>query len=390
MNRYVINGAVDSTGWGDLPTRNALEFHRRMPGYRRTPLHRLDRLADQLEAGRVWLKDESERLELPAFKVLGASWAVYRLISELLGHEPEGWGTVDDLREVAAPLKPLRLVTATDGNHGRGVARVAKWLGFEAEVFMPRGSVEARIRAIEGEGARVTIVDGPYDEAVRHAAGLQGERTYLMQDNSWPGYEKIPAWIIEGYSTLMREIEESLAENGAQAPKLVIVPIGNGSLAVAVVAHWRRQGLESPPKILGVEPVSAACALASLEAGESVDVSGESGTIMAGLNCGTLASLAWPVIRRGIDACLAIEDEWSRKAVSQLMRYGVASGESGAAATAALIALVQDRDLAGLREELEVNKNSRVLVFSTEGITDPVSYAEIVGQTGMNFRGLKP
>src|SRR5829696_10108593 len=206
---FVRPGARD---WRcEPPPVAARRFHVDLPGYRPTPLVDLPALAEELGVGRVLVKDESSRLGLPAFKVLGASWAVYRALEERL---PEGafedWETVGELKERLEPLRPLDLVAATDGNHGRALARVARLLGLGAKIFVPEGMAAARREAIAGEGAEVIVVKGTYDEAVERSAAEEGERGLVISDMSWPGYEQIPSWVIEGYSTMLWEIDDEL------------------------------------------------------------------------------------------------------------------------------------------------------------------------------------
>lgn len=359
-----------------------MEFHKRLPDYFRTPLIRLPDLARQFGVGEILLKDESRRLGLPAFKILGASWAIWRTLVEYFGCELSSWNSPDELRAQLELLKPLKLVAATDGNHGRGVAMMAKILGFEAHIFVPAGTVEARIRGIESEGAEVTVVRGTYDDAVARASEEQSEGTFLIQDTSWEGYEQVNRWIIEGYSTIFREIEDALEENGIPGPDLVLVQIGVGSLAASVVAHYRRRDIDNAPRIVGVEPLNAACALAAMEAGRVVTLPGIQDSIMAGLNCGTLATVAWPIIRDGIDCFLAIGDDWSRRAMRALAREGVSTSESGAAGLAGLMALMNYPQAESCRQYLNISGKTRILLILTEGVTDPTAYHRIM----KNFR----
>ncbi len=376
--RALLNELVDRSWVGISPGRAPLGFHRRLPGYQPTPLHHLSNLGQRPDAGEILVKDESARLGLPAFKILGASWATYREVCRRLEEEPQ-WSSVEELREHLRPLLPLRLVTATDGNHGRGVARVAKLFGCDAWVAVPAGTVESRIAGIESEGATVHVVDGSYDDAVAVAAEAQDERTLLIQDTSWPGYEDIPAWVIEGYSTMLHEIDDALTEASEPGPDLVVVQIGVGSLAAAVVTHYRRLDCTPRPRIVAVEPTSAACGLAACENDRIVTVPGPHQSIMAGMNCGTLASVAWPILRAGIDCFVAIDDDRAREAMGELAAYGIVSGESGAAGLGALLELSDKSASAELRQHLGVNQTTRVLVISTEGATDPIAYEQIVG-----------
>ncbi|MFJ9243474.1 diaminopropionate ammonia-lyase [Streptomyces sp. NPDC101776] len=334
------------------PSADVRDFHAGLPGYAPTALTELPFLARELGVGRVFVKDESARLGLPAFKALGASWAIHRV----LARRPAGGG-------------PVRLVTATDGNHGRAVARMARLFGQRAQVFVPRGVHPAAVTAIEDEGADVVLVPGPYDEAVRRAADAAagGPDSVLVQDTAWPGYERIPGWIVEGYSTLFAETDEQLRAAGVEAPGLVVVPAGVGSLAQAAVAHYRSRGPESAPAaLMTVEPDTAACVLASLARGEPVSVP-TGATTMAGLNCGTVSSLAWPYLRQGLDAAVAVTDAESADAARGLAAAGVSSGPCGAASSAGARAALTGDGAAVRRRALDVGPASAVVLLSTEG-----------------------
>jgi diaminopropionate ammonia-lyase len=320
------------------PPDGPLAFHRTLPGYAPTPLVDAPAAAAALGVGRVLVKDESSRLGLPSFKVLGASWATYRA---LCGPE-------------AVPLQALRerlggrpmLTCATDGNHGRAVARMARLLGLPARVHVPAAMVPARREAIAGEGAELVVVDGTYDDAVERAAALAGPDTLVIQDTAWPGYEDIPRWVVDGYATIGAEIDAE--------PDVVAVQIGVGSFAAAMVRRF------AAARVIAVEPVAAACALASIEAGEPVTVPGPHATTMAGLAAGRLSSIAWPILARGIEAFAAVADDRALEAVRVLERDGVIAGESGAAALAGLLAF---------RDDLGLAADATVLVVNTEGRT---------------------
>lgn len=366
----------------DPPTRAPLDFHRRLPGYTPTPLVDVPLLAARLGVGRVWVKDEAQRLGLPAFKILGAAWAVYRLICQRLGSAIRPWATIDELRAQIAPLGALTLVTATDGNHGRGVARVAAWLGWAAQVYVPRGTVAARIEAIESEGGRVVIVDGNYDEAVARAAADADTRHLLIADTGPLDTDPVPAWVIDGYSTLFWEIDDGLASAGQPWPDVVAVQVGVGALAAAAVRHFRAPALHraAQPRLIGVEPQHAACVLASIEAGRPITLAGQQDSIMAGLNCGTPSPAAWPLISRGLDLLVAVEDDSAKRAMRVLAEADIVAGESGAAGLAGLLDLLTGSESAEPRRTLGVGPSTQVLLLSTEGATDPTAYAQIVGR----------
>jgi len=358
------------------PTRAALAFHRRLPGYAPTPLLDVPELADALGVGAVLVKDESSRLGLPAFKIAGASWAVYRALEAHRG----AFAPWTRMEELAAQLagSELVLVAATDGNHGRAVARMAKLLGLAARIFVPDDMVRARREAIAGEGAEVVVVEGSYDDAVRRSAREADRRHVVVSDTSWPGYEAIPAAVVDGYSTLLWEIDDALAARGEPGLDIVLVQVGVGAFAAAVTRHYRRPRLAAPPRIVAVEPTGAACLLASMRAGRLVTLPHPPHSIMSGLNCGTPSMIAWPVLRSGVDVFCAIDDEAAREGMRALARVGIEAGEcSGADVGAALELLGPGADPA-LRERLGAGPDARVLLFLTEGVTDPDAYGAIV------------
>ncbi|MGH8824774.1 MAG: pyridoxal-phosphate dependent enzyme [Jiangellaceae bacterium] len=329
-----------SRTWTASTARSAaLEFHRSLPGYEATPLVELPELAVELGVGRVLVKDESSRLGLPAFKVLGASWACHQVLRRHPGAE---------------------LVTATDGNHGRAVARMARHFGVGATVFVPHVMLPETADRIAAEGARLVRLEVGYDEAVRAAAAYAAESAdrALVQDTAWDGYTGVPAWIVEGYDTLAQEVDEQLSGT----PDLVAVPVGVGSLAESVVRHYRRPDALHP-SVLSVEPDTAACVLGSLITDEPVTVPTGS-TVMAGLNCGTVSSSAWPVLRDGCDAAVCVSDEDALRAVADLAVLRVSSGPSGAATLAGVRAALSTPER---REALGVSEGSVVVLLSTEG-----------------------
>ncbi len=340
-------------------------FHRRLPGYDVTPLVSAPGLAAELGLADVWVKNESSRLGLPSFKILGASWAVSRLLTERLGTEPT-FSTLDELRAALAPLGALTLVAATDGNHGRAVARMARLLGYSCRILVPAGTAAARIEGIESEGASVAVVDGTYDDAVAASARLAADDVLVVSDTSWDGYVDVPARVIEGYATIFAEVDEQL--DGA-AIDLVVVPMGVGALTAAVVARY-----SASATIVAVEPLSAACGLASARAGAPAYVPGPHDSIMAGLNCGTVSLIAWPAVQAGVDVFVAVADAAAEQAMRDLAALGVVAGETGAASLAGLRALVEHADAAGVDVA-----GRHALVLCTEGATDPESYERIVG-----------
>jgi diaminopropionate ammonia-lyase len=358
------------------PTRAPLEFHRKLPGYAPTPLQSVPPLARRLGVGEVWVKNESARLGLPSFKILGASWGVYRALESRFGPFAE-WDRVEDLAAQLRAHAPLELVAATDGNHGRAVARMARLLGLGAHIFVPAGTATSRIAAIEDEGAVCEVVSGTYDDAVARSAEAESERRLVISDTSWPGYDQVPRWVIEGYATIFWEIDDDPGE-GHRLPELVVVQIGVGALAAAAARHYRRRDVPSRVALLGVEPSSAACLLATARAGTPVVVPGPHDSIMAGLNCGAPSLVAWPIIARRFDALVTIEDDAARAAMRALARAGIESGETGAAGVGALLAILERKQSSEIAEHLRIGNSTRVLCISTEGATDPEAYRRIV------------
>jgi diaminopropionate ammonia-lyase len=312
-------------------------------------------VAAELGVGRVFVKDESARMGLAAFKVLGASWAVHQVLSR---------------RDAAGPVT---LVAATDGNHGRALAWMARLLGQRAHVFVPSGVHPTAVAAITAEGAQVTEITGTYDDAVRLAAKAARELdAELVQDAGWPGYEEVPGWIVDGYSTLFAEVDEQLAAAGAAGtageagPALVAIPAGVGSLAQAAIIHYRSRPGSGVTSLLTVEPGSAAGVLASLVRGELGTVAtGE--TIMSGLNCGTPSRLAWPYLRDGIDAAVAVANSEAAVATRDLAGYGIPAGPCGGAALAGVRAALTGEGAQERRAALAVDSGGTVVLLSTEG-----------------------
>ena len=376
--KVYVNPRASLTLDGEFPSQEAFAFHKKLPGYHQSPLIDAPSIAATLGVGKVWVKDESSRFGLPAFKFLGASWAVYRALLKQIGGTIEPWNTFEDLKIRFASLKPLTLVAATDGNHGRAVARMAKLLGFDAHILVPQEMTQARIDAIKSEGADVTVIHGSYDEAVAESAKLATGKSLVISDTAWEGYTEVPRWIMEGYTTILRELDEQLAAKGDTRVDVATAQMGVGGLATAVVWHYRRPELIDKPKIVGVEPIVADCVLESAQAGHIVETPGPHNSIMAGLCCGIPSLVAWPIISRGIDVFVAIDDEWARKSMRELARAGVVSGETGSAGLAGLLALMETDKAGGYRQTLGLTPDTHVVIISTEGATDPEAYKRIV------------
>jgi diaminopropionate ammonia-lyase family len=351
-------------------------FHQSLPNYSPSPLVPLPELAAELGIRAVFVKDESNRFGLPSFKVLGASWGCFRAVAQQLGLP-----STASLNEVSTGAKAssITLVAATEGNHGRAVAFMARLLGIDAQIFAPR-SMDERTRAfIAGEGARVIVSPGYYDQAVREASDRASELpgALLIQDTAFEGYESVPAWIVEGYSTMMNEAEQQLGQLGL-TPSVMVTPVGVGSLAHAVVRHCKSR--KKPLSVVAVEPDSAPCLSNSLQAGKSITVE-TSSTIMDGMNCGTVSTTAWPDLQRLVDACVTVSSCESHEAVRFLTSKSVTAGPCGGASLAALRRLATEPNGSSL-----VHKDSVVVLLSTEGKREyvtprDVSVEDVVGLT---------
>jgi len=356
----------------------ARAFHRALPGYQPTPLVPLPALAQALGVGQVWIKDESHRFGLNAFKALGASYAIYRFLKSRAGGAELAPASFLS-PQAMAQRPPVTFTTATDGNHGRAVAWTASKLGQKAVIYVPRNTVKARIDALRGEGAEVVVVDGTYDDTVRRAAADAARHgRQVISDTAYEGYTEIPGWIMEGYGTLFEEIDEQFP--AGQKPSSVFLQAGVGGLAYAGAAHYARQSVA--PRLICVEPLDADCLLESILSanGSASMAKGKQDSIMAGLNCGTPSLLAWPLLRAAVDAFVAVDDDYARDAMRRLASLGVVSGESGAAGLAGVLALLADPAAAAQRPQLGLGPTASVLLISTEGATDPESYARIVGR----------
>ncbi len=328
MSAIYIN-AAHARGDVPAPSRDAELFHQALPGYRPTPVRDLPALAAEAGVAAVALKDESDRLGLPAFKILGASWAIERAL-----RDGDGVHT---------------LVAASAGNHGRAVAHAAAARGLSCRVFLPARALAVRRDAIASEGAEVVVVDGSYEDAVAQAdvaGAADGCRLIADVGDSEPA-----RWVIDGYQTLF---DEAVAQAEYD---VIIIPVGVGSLAAAAARH----GADVGASVIGVEPATAACLTASLRALRPARVV-TPGTVMAGLDCAEVSAAAWPTLRAGIDATVTVTDDQARAAMDDLDQFGMAIGESGAAPLAAL------RVLAAHPSPL-ITGASRVLLIATEGRT---------------------
>jgi diaminopropionate ammonia-lyase len=362
-------------------------FHRQNPGYKPSPLRSLSGLAGMIGVGGIWVKDESVRLNLNSFKVLGGSFAIYQFIKRQLGKEAEELSFEELISDnTRAELGEITFATATDGNHGRGVAWAASQLKCRAVIYVHKDTSVARIRAIESYGAEVHIVDGTYDDAV-HLASQEAEANgwQVISDTSWEGYEDIPRWVMQGYTTMLTEAQEQLAGTGIVKPTHVFVQAGVGALAAAVTGFYAsRFGADRPTHVV-VEPATADCLYQSAKIGDGAphDVAGDLQTIMAGLACGEPSPIAWGVLWDSVDAFVASPDYVAAKGMRM---YGVplagdpfiVSGESGAVTLGALTFIAEDPSFADLKDYLGLGPDSQVLLINSEGNTDPDYFRRVV------------
>lgn len=389
MGRYSFNPRLTDTPLWDDPdyasfmADDITEFHQSIHGYQPTPLVSLAGLSAELAVKRILVKDESHRFGLKAFKAMGASYAIYRFIKQewekQLGVQFEIDNLYDSRLLTQLDLRPF--CTATDGNHGRAVAWFANKIHQKAVIYVPACTVPARIENIRREGAEVVVVDGGYDETVRRMAReAEQQGWHVISDTSYEGYTRVPAWIMAAYTTMFREIDR--ATSGIDFTH-VIVQAGVGSFAGA--AAWYYFHKENRPFLMTVEPAEADCVFESINGGEGEPIvsRGSQQTIMAGLNCGTISLNAWPLIRDRVALALTISDDYSRQAMRRYYHplgndSRIISGESGAAGLAALLALATDPGLKEAARGAGVGSDSAILVFNTEGDTDPEHFESVV------------
>ena len=400
MKEYRLGAiaALEHTPKGQVPaflreaaTEGAWRFHHTLAGYRPTPLVRLEKLARRLGVGAVFVKDESHRFGLNAFKGLGGIYALTRTVGRELGLGEDV--TFDQLLApgIRERVQKMVFVTTTDGNHGRGVAWAAHKLGCQAHVYLPAGSALARAQAILEVGAAgADILDLGYDDAVRYAARMAEEKGwYLIQDTSWPGYEEVPAWIVQGYTTLAREAADQLAQEGFARPTHVFLQAGVGAMAGGVLGYLADRYGEDRPLFAVVEPETMACIYSSAQAGDGQPhpASGSGQTIMAGLNCGEPCTLTWPVLRDLAGWYFSCPDRVAEEGMCLLGRPmegdpAVISGESGGVTAGLLHRLCTEPELAPIRQKMGLDEGAVVLLLSTEGDTDPAHYRQVVWGTG--------
>ncbi|MBS0394754.1 MAG: diaminopropionate ammonia-lyase [Proteobacteria bacterium] len=360
------------------------------PGYARTPCVALPALAARAGLASLHYKDEGARFGLGSFKALGGAYAVFRLLAREIERRT-GVATVraQDLtsRRFQEITSSITVTCATDGNHGRSVAWGAKLFGCRCVIWVHETVSDGRIAAIAAYGAEVRRNPGNYDDAVRRAAQTAAEQGwFVVSDTSYEGYLDVPRDVMQGYALM---VDEALGQvPDARALTHVFIQGGVGGLAAAVCAHlWERFGA-ARPRLVVVEPVNAACLLESARHGVATAVHGSLETIMAGLSCGEPSVVAWEILDAGADDFMAIEDEPAADCM-RLLAHPVGQDPpivGGESAVAGLAGLLLAADDGGARAALGLGSASRVLVFGTEGDTDPELYRRIVGRDAASVR----
>ena len=382
-NKGVIHYSEEARLFGKECALQVIKYHQTFPNYQKTPLKELTNLAKFLNVSTIYVKDESTRFGLNAFKGLGGSYCIGKYLGELC-NIPIDQLYYDTLKkdEIKNKIKNLTFVTATDGNHGRGIAWSAKQLGLKAVVYMPKGSSQERLDHIRNLGAQAIITDCNYDDTVKIAASCEKTKGWiLVQDTAWQGYEKIPTWIMQGYTTMALEAVEQMKE----MPTHIFLQAGVGAMSGALAAFFADYYKGKKPKIIIVEPNKADCIYRTAKANDGTlhTVKGEMPTIMAGLACGKPCTIGWKMLQRYADYFISMPDYISAKGMRVLGNpligdEAVISGESGASTMGLVSELLMKKELKKLKEDIGLNAQSRILCFSTEGDTDQRNYRKIV------------
>lgn len=376
-------------------TEAVRHFHESLKGYAPTPLVSLSGLAQKLGVGSIYVKDESKRFGQNAFKGLGGTYAMFRVICSELGLD-HSTATLEQLQtaDYQKEISKMVFVTATDGNHGKGISWAAGLFGCKAYIYMPQGSVEVRAQAIRSAGpAEVTITDMTYDDTVRYAAGMAAEKGwYLIQDTSWEGYETIPQWIIQGYTTMVYEALQQMQEMGHTRPTHVFLQAGVGAMAGGVLGALCCTYGDRLPAAAIVEPEEVACIFESAHCNDGAvhKAIGSEITIMAGLNCAEPCQITWPILRDFASFYFACPDTVAAHGMRTLASpvendQSIISGESGAPTTGLLALLLEQSTLLPFCDKLGLNEESVVLLLNTEGDTDPQGYAKVVNSGAYTY-----
>jgi diaminopropionate ammonia-lyase len=381
------DNGVPTAAFSEYQVKRARDFHRGFKEYSPTPLHRLENLARELGVGSIWVKDESKRFGLNAFKVLGGSYAIGKYISKELGIDINEL-SFERIRELTETGKLGRMVfvTATDGNHGRGIAWAANRLGQQSVVFLPKGAAAARLRNIRREGAQGYVLDLNYDDSVRYARDYADKNNGIfVQDTAWEGYTEIPGWIMQGYATIAHELTGQLETHDIEKPTHIFLQAGVGSFAASMQAYFADRYKTKRPVTAVVEPDKADCLFKSavINDGMAHSVTGDLDTIMAGLACGEPNTTAWDILRDYSDMFFSCPDYVSARGTRILANPicgdpGIISGESGSVGVGLLSLLLEREEYSEAVKLLGIDKDSHIVFISTEGDTDPVGYRKIV------------
>lgn len=378
-NRF-FTGETDAL-FSRQQAQQARRFHQKITGYKPTPLVALNELAGLFGVHKILVKDESQRFGLNAFKMLGGSYAIARLLCEKYQLDIDALS----FEKLKSSIKEkMTFATTTDGNHGRGVAWAAQQLGQNAVIYMPKGSAQERVDAILKLGAECIVTDMNYDDTVRFTMQTAQQNGWeVVQDTAWEGYTKIPTWIMQGYATLADEAVEQIASMGISRPTHVLLQGGVGAMAGGVLGYladvYGPKNLHS----IVVEPELADCLYRSGVKGQIVNVGGDMATIMAGLACGEPNPLGWEVLRNCASQFVSCQDAVAALGMRVLGNPQgndprVISGESGAVGLGLLAAVHFNPQREALMHKLKLDKDSVVLVISTEGDTDVKHYREVV------------
>ncbi len=387
QNRKKAGQGADVSVLNDAVAKKVGDFHHSFKEFQVTPLVSLKNLAKDFGLGQLWVKDESYRFGLNAFKVLGGAFAIGQYLAQKLGCD------ISELSreklaspEIKAKIGQITFASTTDGNHGRGVAWTAQQLGQKAVIYMPKGSAQIRVDNILATGAECYVTDMNYDDTVRLTDKLAQEKGWVVvQDTAWEGYTEIPAWIMQGYMTLAVEALEQIKALGEDRPTHLFLQAGVGSFAGAALGYLVAALGDQCPITTIVEPRQADCIYQSAVAadGNPHNVTGEMNTLMAGLACGEPSTISWGILRDYATAYVSMYDFYAANGMRILgaPRKGdqpVVSGESGASTMGALQHVMQSPDAAELKKALGLNDKSKVLIISTEGDTAPETYRDVV------------
>lgn len=371
--------------------KKAEKFILTLEGYEPTPLVSLDALAARFGVQKVYVKDESKRMGLNAFKCVGVLYGVARLICDRFDLDIETT-SFDDLMapELNSKIRELIFIAATDGNHGKGLSWILNKLGCKCHIYMPKNSTDARVKAIENYGATVTVTDGNYDETLRIVIDEAAENDWIhVQDQAWEGYTKVTNLISEGYTLIADEALCQMQEDGSAQPTHIILQAGAGSFAFGILGYYANVFKENKPYMVLAEPENADCYYQSVTNGEYTVVTGELETIMAGLSVGEANFVAWETLSTIVEGYASCSDSISARGMRILSSplgddTRIISGESGALGFGLLSMLCQSNDFEDIKNQMKIDENSVVLLISTEGDTDPKVYEDVIWNGGFS------